>query len=84
MSFNAEERTKMLALKGVGEKVIQRLEELGFSELKQLETETAQNITELVAARLGTTCWKNSPQAKSAINSIIEFARSHSSQSTVI
>jgi hypothetical protein len=31
MAFNQQDRTQMLALKGVGNTVIARLEELGFS-----------------------------------------------------
>ena len=39
MSFSATEKEKLLALKGVGETVIARLEQIGFSSLSQLVEE---------------------------------------------
>lgn len=75
MTFKQNEKDQLLSLKGVGPSVIRRLEEIGissFSELRQYKTE---EITERVASMLKTTCWKNSPQAKSAISAAIELAQ---------
>jgi hypothetical protein len=74
MIFSQQDRTQMLALKGVGNTVITRLEELGFSSLEQFRGLTASDITKNVAEMLDTTCWHNSPQARAAIQAVIELA----------
>ena len=75
MAFNHTERLSLLAIKGVGPTVIKRFEELGIDSLAQLATYRAEDIAEMVAARLGSTCWKNSPQAKAALNAAIAWAK---------
>lgn len=67
MGFSASDKTRMLALKGVGNTVITRLEELGFSRLEQFRGLTASDITKNVSEMLAATCWHNSPQARVAI-----------------
>jgi predicted Fe-Mo cluster-binding NifX family protein len=44
MSFTAQERTALLACKGVGPKVIERLEQMGFSALAQLREASVDDI----------------------------------------
>lgn len=75
MAFNQRERLSLLAIKGVGPTVIKRFEELGIDSLAQLATYRAEDIAEMVAAMLGSTCWKNSPQAKAALNAAIAIAK---------
>lgn len=75
MPFPDEQRQALLALKGVGPTVIQRLEQLGFDSLQQLAEADARDIVEQAAALLGSSCWKNSPQARAAIEAAIEQAR---------
>lgn len=77
MSFSNNEREALLALKGVGPKVIQRFEELGIDSFEKLSIHHANEIASLVASTLGSTCWKNSPQSLSAINAAITLAKSH-------
>lgn len=74
-SFCAEERTRLLALKGVGPTVVSRLEQLGFSSLAQLADEDAFIVTKQVSQLIGSTCWHNSPLARSAIQAVIDLAR---------
>ena len=74
MGFSASDKTRMLALKGVGNTVITRLEELGFSRLEQFRGLTASDITKNVSEMLDATCWHNSPQARAAIQAVIELA----------
>ncbi|MCE1181090.1 MAG: hypothetical protein LWW81_02110 [Rhodocyclales bacterium] len=74
-AFAADERARMLALKGVGPTVIQRLEELGFTHLAQLANEESGALTLRIARHMGSTCWHNSPQARAAINAIIALAK---------
>ena len=56
----------------VGPTVIQRFEEIGISSFQELKKYEVDDVAEMVASMLHTTCWKNSPQAK---NSAISLAR---------
>ncbi len=73
--FTAEEKRALLEIKGVGPVVLERFEEIGVYSLKELSKYEAEDIAEMVANMLGSTCWKNSPQSLKAINSAIELAR---------
>lgn len=75
MGFNEQERQALLAVKGVGPTVIKRFEEIGISSLAQLAEHEVEDIANLVASMLRTTCWKKSPQARNAIAAAIELAR---------
>lgn len=75
MGFSAREKEILLATKGVGARVIERLEQLGYRSLPQLARADATDITTQIAAMLGSTCWRNSPQARASITQAIEAAR---------
>ncbi|WCN13645.1 helix-hairpin-helix domain-containing protein [Marinomonas mediterranea] len=75
MGFSKEEKSVLLELKGVGPTVIKRFEEIGINFLQELKSYRAEDMAEMVASMLNTTCWKNSPQAKAAINAAIERAK---------
>ncbi|MBV1839835.1 MULTISPECIES: hypothetical protein [Photobacterium] len=75
MAFSDAEREALLAVKGVGPTVLKRFEEIGIDTLSDLATYQADEITERVASMLRTTCWKNSPQAKAAIEAAISRAK---------
>lgn len=77
MAFGAAERALLLGAKGVGPTVISRLEQIGYSTLVQLSEANVTDITAQVAEMLGTTCWRNSPQARAAISAAIDVALSH-------
>ena len=77
MAFSAKERSLLLEVPYVGDKVIDRLEEIGIDSLKKLKKSSVEEITNLVAEMLETTCWKNSPQAKKAIANAISVAKQH-------
>lgn len=74
MAFPLTERTALLALKGVGPTVIARLEQLGIDSLAKLSKAQVTDILAQVSAAVGSTCWKNSPQARAAITAAIELA----------
>ena len=77
--FGPQERAMLLGVKGVGPTVIRRLEQLGYHTLAGLaeaDTDTT-HIVQLVASMLGSTCWQNSPKARSAIDGAIALARAH-------
>ena len=73
--FSPAEKTALLALKGVGPTVVLRLEQLGIHTFSQLADEDAEQLSQRVAALLGSSCWRNSPQARSALRACIERAR---------
>lgn len=77
MAFSPEARALLAHAKGVGPTVISRLEQIGYSTLAQLSEASVTDITAQVAAMLGTTCWRNSPQARAAIAAAIDVAASH-------
>ena len=70
MAFSSEDKAVLLAVKGVGTKVIERLEQMGFSDLNQLAAADAQSLLSAGAALTG-----NSPLARKAIESAIAAAR---------
>lgn len=76
MPFPPEERKALLAVKGVGPAVIGRLEQMGFESLAHLAEANALDIVSAASALVGSTCWKNSPQARAAIQAAILLAQS--------
>jgi nucleotidyltransferase/DNA polymerase involved in DNA repair len=74
MGFGAEERQLMLALKGVGPTVVERLEQLGFSSLSDVAGSDPAAINRAVAQMLHASCWANSPMARSAIAAVVDLA----------
>jgi predicted RecB family nuclease len=75
VAFSDLEREALLSVKGVGPTVLKRFEEIGIDTLSDLATYQADDIAEMVASMLRTTCWKNSPQAKAAIEAAISRAK---------
>jgi predicted RecB family nuclease len=73
--FPAEEREALLAVRGVGPTVVQRLEQMGIASLRQLAAATPSEILAGAAGLTASTCWKNSPQARAAIQAAVELAR---------
>lgn len=75
MAFSATERHALLQLKGVGPTVITRLEQMGIDSLATLSQQDCADLVAHAAAMLGSNCWKNSPQARKAIQAAIELAQ---------
>lgn len=71
------ERELLLQVKGVGPTVVARLQQLGFHSLTQLAQAEPGDIVSQAAAMLGSSCWRNSPQARAAISGAIDAAREH-------
>lgn len=78
MPFSLEERAALLALKGVGPTVITRLEQMGIESMDELGKSEVGDILAQASAALGSTCWKNSPQARAAIAAAVALAKSSS------
>ncbi|MGD9603445.1 MAG: helix-hairpin-helix domain-containing protein [Gammaproteobacteria bacterium] len=77
MPFPPNERAALLDVKGVGPTVIARLEQMGLHSLAQLSDAGVTDILAHGGALTGSTCWKNSPQARAAIEAAIAFAAAH-------
>lgn len=75
MPFPVHERETLLSVKGVGPTVVDRLEQVGIDSLAVLAVTKPEDIVTQIAAMLGATCWKNSPQARAAIVSAVEAAK---------
>jgi predicted RecB family nuclease len=74
MPFPVSERAVLLAVKGVGPTVVARLEQMGIESLAHLAKANALDIVNTAAANLGSSCWKNSPQARAAVQGAIAAA----------
>ena len=74
MKFSETEKTTLLSVKGVGPKVIERLEQMGFASFEQLADADARDILAQGALLTGSSCWKNSPQARAAVQAAIGAA----------
>jgi hypothetical protein len=74
-NFSRDERDLLLAAKGVGPKVIERLEPLSVT-LRQPAEQDIESISAAASALIRSTCWKNGPQARAAIASAIASTRS--------
>ncbi|QCJ69462.1 Pathogenicity locus [Providencia heimbachae] len=83
MAFSESEKQLLLSVKGVGPMVISRLEQMGFSSLAQLSEASYDEILISGAALTGSSCWKNSPQAKKAVEGAIAAAKQASTPSSI-
>lgn len=80
MPFPPEERQALLAVKGVGPTVVVRLEQMGFESLAHLARANALDIVSKASAIVGSTCWKNSPQARAAVQAAIGMAQARAAE----
>ncbi|WP_107853381.1 recombinase RecA [Neisseria elongata] len=74
MPFTEEQTQSLLAVKGIGKTVLQRLQQMGLDDVAKLATADADTVLQHGAALTGSPCWKNSPQAKAAVNAAIQWA----------
>jgi len=75
MPFTPEERTLLLAVRGVGPGMLRRFEQIGIHDLATLAERDAGAICTEVAGLLGTPCWRNAPKARQAVADAIKAAR---------
>lgn len=76
MPFSKTEAAILLAVKGVGPTIVQRLEEMGYRTLENLAAADRDVILSHGAAMTGSSCWKNSPLARAAVSGAILAAQS--------
>ncbi len=75
MGFSAEEKQQLLAIKGIGPKIIERLEQIGFSSLQDLSDAQAFEVSQKMATIVGSLCWHNNPSNLGAINAAIKLSK---------
>ena len=66
--FSQEETQSLLAEKGIGKTVLQRLQQMGLDDVAKLAAADVDDMLQQGAALTGSTCWKNSPQARAAVD----------------
>ena len=75
MPFTTEQQTALLAEKGIGKTVLQRLAQMGLDDVEALANADIDEVLTLGAMLTGSSCWKNSPQAKAAIEAAVAWAK---------
>ncbi|MBN6077827.1 recombinase RecA [Aggregatibacter actinomycetemcomitans] len=76
MPFSESEKRALLSQKGIGATVLKRLEEMGLDDVKILAATSPDFILQRGAEITGSTCWRNSPQARKAIETAVNWAKS--------
>lgn len=75
MPFTEAQISSLLAVKGVGKTVLQRLRQMGLNDAAKLAAADPADILQQGANLTGSSCWKNSPQAKAAITAAVAWAK---------
>ena len=75
MPFTEAQISSLLAVKGVGKTVLQRLQQMGLDNAAKLAAANPADILQQGANLTGSSCWKNSPQAKAAITAAVAWAK---------
>jgi len=78
MSWSEEEKRSLLSQKGIGATILKRLEEMGLDDVKILAATNPDFILQRGAEITGSTCWRNSPQARKAIETAVNWAKERS------
>lgn len=76
MAFSEQQKQSLLAQRGIGQIVLKRLQEMGLDDVEQLAKANPDFILQLGADITGSTCWKNSSQARNAIETAVSWAKS--------
>ena len=75
MAFTEAQTQSLLAVKGIGKTVLRRLQQMGLDDVAELAAADVGEILQQGAALTGSSCWKNSPQAKAAIEAAVAWAK---------
>ena len=71
--FTKDEKEQLLELKYVGDKIIERLQQMELDSFEKLRNSNLDEILNKGALLTGSSCWKNSHQAKTAIQNILAW-----------
>lgn len=75
MPFSEDEKRSLLSQKGIGATILKRLEEMGLDDVKILAVTSPDFILQRGAEITGSTCWRNSPQARKSIETTVNWAK---------
>ena len=75
MPFSESETHSLLAQKGIGKTILQRLQQMGLDDTAKLAAAEVDDILQQGAALSGSTCWKNSPQERNRLRCSIHRRR---------
>lgn len=75
MPLTEAQTQSLLARKGVGRTVLQRLQDMGLDDAERLAQASVDDILAMGASITRSTCWKNSPQARAAISAAVAWAQ---------
>lgn len=75
MPFSEDEKRSLLSQKGIGATILKRLEEMGLDDVKILAVTSPDFIFQRGVEITGSTCWRNSPQARNAIETAVNWAK---------
>ena len=75
MPFTDEEVQSLLAVKGIGKTVLQRLQQIGLDDVATLAAADLDDVLEQGAQLTGLNLLENSPQAKAAVSAAITWAK---------
>ena len=78
MPLSEEEKRSLLSQKGIGATILKRLEDMGLDDVKILAATNPDFILQRGAEITGSTCWRNSPQARKAIETAVNWAKERS------
>ena len=73
--FTPEETQSLLAENGIGKTVLQRLQQMGLDDVAKLAAADVDDMLQQGAALTGSTCWKNSPQSRAAMQAAVSWAK---------
>ena len=79
MPFTDEEAQSLLAVKGIGKTILQRVQQRGLDDVATLAAADLDDVLEQGAKLTGSTCWKNSPQARAAMQAAVAWAQQRQS-----
>ena len=75
MPFTAKQTASLLAQKGIGATVLTRLQQMGLDDIAKLAAADVDDMLQQGAALSGSTCWRNSPQARAAMQAAVTWAQ---------
>ena len=75
MPLSESEKRSLLSQKGIGATILKRLTEMGLDDVKILATTNPDFILQRGAEITGSTCWRNSAQARKAIETAVNWAK---------
>ena len=75
MPLSEEEKCSLLSQKGIGATILKRLEEMGLDDVKILAVTSPDFILQRGEEITDSTCWRNSPQARKAIETAVNWAK---------